>query len=201
MDLAEFAYNNSRHATTGVTPFYADYGRHPELVIKPEKEGTPLNAPLTALHAKKMTDLYDLVSNRIIQAQLSQAHYYNRNHKPMTFQEGERIWLRTTNIRTRRACKKLDRKKIGPFLITKAISTQAYRLDLPNTMAIHNVFHVSLLEPFKPSLAGQADQAPEPVIVDGEIEHEVQTIVNSHRQRNTFCYRVRWVGYGPESDI
>lgn len=200
LNLAKFAYNNSRHATTGVTPFYANYGRHSELVIKPEREGIPLTAPIAALHAEKMADLYDLVSNRIIRAQLSQAHYYNQNHKPITFEEGNWVWLRTTNIRTRRTCKKLDQKKIGPFQITKAISTQAYRLDLPNTMAIHNVFHVSLLEPAKEPLPRQANWALKPVIVDGKEEHEVQAIVDSRRRGKNFAYRVRWEGYGPKHD-
>ncbi len=200
LDLAEFAYNNSRHATTGVTPFFANYGRHPEFTIKPERDGTLLTAPMAALHAQKMVDLYDLITNRIIQAQLSQAHYYNKNHKPITFKEGDWVWLRTTNIRTRRTCHKLDRKKIGPFQITKVIGTQAYRLVLPNTMAIHDVFHVSLLEPAKEPLPGQADQAPEPIFVDGEKEHEVQAIVNSRCRGKKVMYKVRWEGYGPEHD-
>lgn len=84
-----------------MSPFYANYGRHPELTFKPERDGTQLTAPMAALHAEKMADLYDLVTNRILRAQLNQAHYYNKNHKPMTFKEGDQVWLRTTNIRTR----------------------------------------------------------------------------------------------------
>lgn len=200
LDLAEFAYNNSRHATMGVSPFYANYGRHPELTFKPEQDGTQLTAPMAALHAEKMADLYDLVTNRILRAQLNQAHYYNKNHKPMIFKEGDQVWLCTTNIRTRQACKKLDQKKIGPFWVTKVIGTQAYRLELPNTMAIHDVFHVSLLEPTKDPLPRQVNQVPEPLIVDGEKEHEVQAVVDSRGSGKRFRYRVCWEGYGQEND-
>lgn len=145
---------------------------------------------MAALHAEKMTDLYNLVSNCIIRVQLSQAHYYNHNHKPIIYQEGDWVWLHTTHIWTRHTCKKLDQKKIGPFQVLKIIGTQAYRLELFNTMAIHNVFHVSLLEPSKKPLPGQADKAPEPVIVDGEKEYIIQAIVDSRRWGRNVVY---WV--------
>ena len=34
--LAEFAYNNAPSATTGVSPFFANKGYHPNLSIYPE---------------------------------------------------------------------------------------------------------------------------------------------------------------------
>ena len=34
--LAEFAYNNTPSATTGVSPFFANKGYHPDLTIHPE---------------------------------------------------------------------------------------------------------------------------------------------------------------------
>ena len=36
--LAEFAYNNSPHATTGISPFFANKGYHPNLTIHPEQD-------------------------------------------------------------------------------------------------------------------------------------------------------------------
>ena len=30
LSMAEYAYNNSETSATGMTPFYANYGRHPE---------------------------------------------------------------------------------------------------------------------------------------------------------------------------
>jgi hypothetical protein len=35
--LAEFAYNNSVHTTTRLTPFFANYGYYPEMHFKPPK--------------------------------------------------------------------------------------------------------------------------------------------------------------------
>ena len=35
LTMAEFSYNNTISATTGITPFFALYGQHPRYVIKP----------------------------------------------------------------------------------------------------------------------------------------------------------------------
>ena len=38
LPLAEFAYNNAPSATTGVSPFFANKGYHPNLSINPERD-------------------------------------------------------------------------------------------------------------------------------------------------------------------
>jgi hypothetical protein len=38
LPLAEFAYNNALSTTTGVSPFFANKGYHPNLMIHPERD-------------------------------------------------------------------------------------------------------------------------------------------------------------------
>jgi len=38
LPLAEFAYNNASSATTGISPFFANKGYHPNLMIYPEQD-------------------------------------------------------------------------------------------------------------------------------------------------------------------
>ena len=44
--------------------------------------------------------------------------------------------------------KKIAARYVGPFRVRDAIGKQAYRLTLPTSYKIYNVFHVSLLEPW-----------------------------------------------------
>ena len=37
LPLAEFTYNNTLSATTGITPFFANKGYHPNLTVHPER--------------------------------------------------------------------------------------------------------------------------------------------------------------------
>ena len=46
--------------------------------------------------------------------------------------------------------KKLRARYSEPYQITQKINDRVYRLDLPNHLKVHNVFHVSLLKQYIP---------------------------------------------------
>jgi len=71
--------------------------------------------------------------------------------EPPAYQVGDLVMLNRHNIKTRRPSKKLDHKNHGPFQIEKIVSPLAVRLTLSRKWKIHNVFHVSLLEPYRTS--------------------------------------------------
>ena len=78
------------------------------------------------------------------------------------------------NISTTRPSSKLDVRRLGLFNIIGPIGSSAYRLDLPPSMHIHPVFHVSLLEPHVANtFLGRVVEVPLPIQVDGVPEFEV----------------------------
>jgi len=56
--------------------------------------------------------------------------------------------LTTKNLKIKALSPKLTPRFVGPFRVLDAVGSQAYRLALPNGYRIHNVFYVSLLEPY-----------------------------------------------------
>jgi hypothetical protein len=94
----------------------------------------------------------------------------------------------------------LDYKRLGPFRILEKIGTVAYRLDLPPSFRIHNVFHASLLEPAQlNTIPSRKIPTLEPIEVNGQQEFEVQDILDSRLVHRQGQYLVHWQGF-PISD-
>lgn len=101
-------------------------------------------------------------------------------------------------MRSDRLLKKLDFKWVGPYQIKEVHGPLTYELELPHTMKIHPVFHISLLTPFiDNTIAGRKQTEPSPVIIEDEPEWEVEEILDLCYRRNRLEYLVKWIGYGP----
>jgi len=154
LPLAEFAYNNSMHASTRMTPFWALYHRNPQMQFKP-----PL-PPASHLKSEIQADVvlegleltHRVLRENLLDAQQRQSKY--AGGKEIPFKVGDKVWLSTKHLRTTRQSKKLDHKRAGPYTVSKIINKNPYKLDLPNTMRNHNVFQVSLLDLYTTPVAG-----------------------------------------------
>jgi len=70
----------------------------------------------------------------------------------------------------------LDQKRYGPFTIKEEIKQRAYRLELSEEWAIHNVFNEDLLIHCKKAefTSQHKDPAPPPDIINEKKEYEVE---------------------------
>jgi hypothetical protein len=93
---------------------------------------------------------------------------------------GSKVWLEGANLKLTHPKAKLDAKRYGPFPITKQISPVAFQLALPPQWRIHDVFHTSLLTPYKETEEhGENFAQPPPELIEGQEEYEVEQIIGS----------------------
>jgi len=194
LPLAEFAYNNTVHASTQQTPFYANYGYHPKFdMLKPIENENPAAVDF----ATRLSELHALMKIHLREAQdrYKGAADKLRKESP-SFIIGDKVWLIRRNIKTTRPCDKLDYRRLGPFPIQQQVNPVAFRLDLPASMKVHPVFHVSLLEPYKESnIPGRKQPPPPSIEVDTHEEYEVEKVLDSRRRRGKLEYLIHWRGY------
>ena len=82
--------------------------------------------------ARNLHKIHGLVKAEMAAAQYRHAEGYDRARRPAPkYAPGDKMWLGARHIKTTRPARKLDRKKLGPFPITKAIGSHAYELELP----------------------------------------------------------------------
>ena len=115
-----------------------------------------------------------------------------------TLSPGNKVMLDSCNLQVNTPSRKLSPRRYGPFKVLKQISLVAYRIELPPTMKIHNVFHIDLLILYNETEAyGETYMQPPPEIIDGEEEYEIEEIINTRRtgKNKKMQYLVRWKGY------
>ncbi|KAF8751757.1 hypothetical protein RHS01_08424 [Rhizoctonia solani] len=173
LPMAEFAYNNAVHSSTGKTPFKALYGWEPTLT----PSNVPTDVPEADNLAQTMEEQWKEVESALRQSK--QQMVAGENGNPTEFKIGEEVWLDAKNVKLKTLSPKLTEQRLGPFKVVEKISNRAYRLELPLSMRIHNVFYVGLLSKVKRDDKRTFENRPPPVTVDGEEEYEVEGITNA----------------------
>ncbi|QRV87030.1 Retrotransposable element Tf2 protein [Ceratobasidium sp. AG-Ba] len=194
LPLAEFAYNNGTNASTGKTPFFANYGFHPKFAVG-DKEGQGLM--IADDHAEWLQKGYDELKAALTVSQERMKEYYDRKHRaPENIKVGDHVWLDNRNIQSQRPACKLSAKRIGPFKVLAKIGKHAFKLELPHTLKIHPVFPIALLSLKKEDPYGREPPQPPPEVTpEGDIEYEVEQVQDSRRHRGKIQYYVKWLGY------
>jgi len=148
--LAEFAYNNTPSATTGVSPFFINKGYHPNIMIYLEQD-------IAFSHARDfIVDLDKLQSTLKEEIAKAQRQYQlstdSHQQQPPDFQVRQLVFIRSQYFRMTCPSKKLSEKYLRPYKIIAQPSPQSFTLHLLDTMRpIHPVFHVSMLKPAIPN--------------------------------------------------
>ena len=201
LPAAEFAVNNAFHESIQDTPFYLNNGRHPRL---------PSNLDL-GLKPKKNPAAYDFIGNiekALIRArfclqaaQQRQKQYADDKQGDLHVKVGDSVYLSSEHIILKAVgARKLLLRWLRPFNVLEKVTTVNYTLDIAAHYRIHPTFHVSMLRPAYDN--GSGEGRPPLIMIDGEEEFELQTILQ-HRPLNKtngdsgISYLVKWTGHGP----
>ncbi len=205
--LAEFAHNAPVHSSTGKASFEIVYGEVPRSDILTQNEVQKYIAIRGSSSAgessiERIRATRKDVTKCFTRAKAYQARTYNKFHCHLEYKVGQKVWLRVKKITIERPSRKLDWQGYGSHRIIKRIGKVTYRLDLPASFHIHNVFYFCLLPDHKPWVG---EESPEPqqtrLAIDHEVwEYKVEAILTSQIQKNpptspVLQYKIAWKGY------
>ena len=108
----------------------------------------------------------------------------------------DKVWLEATHLHLHYTSKKLASKHHGPFEITQVLSPLTYRLLLPPTWKVHDVFHATLLSPYQETNThGPNFSRPPPNMIDAKEEYEIDQIMAHRGNSKNHQYLTAWKGY------
>jgi hypothetical protein len=118
----------------------------------------------------------------------------------VNFEERDEVWLK---IKIFWLLEGLNHKFLGsykgPFKVLEKKFLNIYKLDLPENLKIHPIFHVSLLklvscDASRPNR--KHNSRPPPNLIHNEPEFEVEVVLKSKQLRGREReYLVKWKGY------
>ena len=150
-----------------------------------------------------------ICQENLYHAQELQKQAYNKSVKLKSYAPSDKVWLNDKYIKTKRN-RKLEAKFFRPFRVLYLVGKQAYKLELPKRLRMHNVFHISLLEQDTIRKERVDKRVKELELKAGDSkEYEVEATQDSavyaskseSGQLPGLYYLVAWKGYSKEDNI
>jgi len=104
--MAQYAYNISKHATTRISPFYANYRFKPHPNWPKQIQ---FRNPASEMYGHYMTGIHQRLREQLAETVETIRKHYNKKRKVKELlRKGELVLLNGRNIRAKQRCKKLE---------------------------------------------------------------------------------------------
>jgi hypothetical protein len=151
----------------------------------------PDTPPALRNWTQRRQEIRDEARDAIVYAQAKMAMYYDKDHKPVSFDVGNSVYINLQKdigipgykIPNDSVARKLGLRRVGPFKVLKKVGDLAYQVNIPRNWKIHNTISVSHLEPAKEDTYGRITKPPPDIVHDEDgsshEEWEVEEILRS----------------------
>jgi len=198
--MTEFVDNNALFSVIFSTSFFLNKDFHSRMSFEPdvieyESSRERLQAAKAENISEHMNKTLKFARESLAKTREQMMKQVNKHRKEVDYEVGSKMFLNERNIVTARPFKKLDDKMLGPFTNLGLVGS-SYKLELSESMRVHDVFHPDLLRSAADDpLPGQKNEPSGSIVVNDEDEWEIDDILDSRRYRRRLQYRVKWNGY------
>ena len=188
LPMVEFSYNSAINESTNHSPFEAVYGRNPATPADQLTEDTDL--PVAAAERLQALRETQATVRALLQQAKDQMAKRSTSRRLVTLAEGDYAYLSSQGITLpSQPSSKLRDRQLGPFKVVARVGDRSYRLSLPPSMRIHDVFHVDKLTP----AAGPEPLRPEPPAATDDTAYVIERISEARIKRANRVSRLEFL--------
>lgn len=212
----EFAYNSSKHATTGQVPYILERGYCPRTPADTMSEAVGLKSLKVDLKERQWARAVKDAQSRAIESIQHAFNYtksrWDKSHKEVAYQPGDEVRLSSKFFDFIGTQNKLKPAWIGPFVVKSMRGPNAVEVDLPEEYrSRHPVFPVSLTELHRSNpdiFSSRREHTPQYPAVEqddqGQDLWEIDFIRRERTKRTAYGpvkeYLVHWKGWDVSHD-
>ena len=152
----EYSLNTMVSSATGLSPFQCFLGYQPPLFPSQEMEAAVHSI---RAHLRRCRRVWKAARDSMLLSRDRVQRVADRGCQP---QPTVRVWLLGKDLPLPAVSRKLAPRYVGPYTIVKIINPSALRLQLPSSLKVHPVFHVSQVKPVADSNLSPPTPAPPP---------------------------------------
>ena len=115
LSIVELVINSLPNKSTGLSPFYLNYGHEPILPIQLIKGNEGIRTESIGSFVRRVTSDWKLGKENLQRAVGLQQQYYNRKHRDVQFIVGDLVLLSTRNLTMKGIQDKLKKRFMAPF--------------------------------------------------------------------------------------
>jgi len=194
--MIEFVDNNALFSVISSISFFLNKDFHSRMsfeldVIEYESSRERLQATKVENISEHMNKTLKFARESLVKTREQMMKQVNKHRKEVDYEVESKVFLNERNIVTARSFKKLDDKMLGSFTNLDLVDS-SYKLELSESMRVHDVFHPDLLRPaVDDPLPGQKNELSGSIVVNDEDEWEIDDILDFRRYRRRLQYRVK----------
>ncbi len=194
--MTEFIDNNALFSVIFSTSFFLNKDFHSRMsfeldVIEYESSRERLQTIKVENISEHMNKTLKFARESLAKTREQMMKQVNKHRKEVDYKIESKMFLNERNIVTARSFKKLDDKMLDSFTNLGFVDS-SYKLELSESMCVHDVFHSDLLRSVVDDLlSDQKNELSDSIVVNDEDEWKIDDILNSRRYRRRLQYRVK----------